>query len=448
MAITQDTSIPQLIARMNVPRMASYRDNLAFYKGEQWQGTARRRERRLTFNYAKTIVEKVTSYLLSEMGFAVDPLANDPETNDNARRLEEALYAVHDYNHLDLLDFDTELDTAILGDGCFKVTWDLRERKVRVTSPDVQGLYVWWAGDDLGRVWRVATRYELTKEEMFELYGVKVNKARASVIEAWTQTSFDLWLDGNLHERKTNPYGFIPFVIFPNLRVPKQFWGISDLPPLMEPSRELNRALSQLSMILELSGNPIAVLENVDSADDITVAPGAVWELPEKAKAYLLDLLAGGGVQLHVDYLQALYRTLHDLGETPRSAFGDNARNLSGVALEVDIQPLLQKVKRKRLIRGVAYKQRCEMILRLLALFDPERLGAEWDPWRYRIRPVWGTIVPRDRSRMVTDERLLIGSGIHSRRRAADNLGVENPEAEFERWLEEERAAAGISGGL
>ncbi len=41
----------------------------------------------------------------------------------------------------------------------------------------------------------------------------------------------------------------------------------------------------------------------------------------------------------------------------------------------------------------------------------------------------------------MTDERALVASGIHSRRRAADALGVEDPDAEFTRWLEEERRA-------
>ena len=34
-------------------------------------------------------------------------------------------------------------------------------------------------------------------------------------------------------------------------------------------------------------------------------------------------------------------------------------------------------------------------------------------------------------------------SGIHSRRRAADELGVDDPDAEFSRWLEEQ----GMVGG-
>ncbi len=61
----------------------------------------------------------------------------------------------------------------------------------------------------------------------------------------------------------------------------------------------------------------------------------------------------------------------------------------------------------------------------------------------YRSRAVWGAVLPLDRSRLVEDERVLVASGIHSRRRAADELGVEDPEAEFRRWLEERGMEAG-----
>ncbi len=45
--------------------------------------------------------------------------------------------------------------------------------------------------------------------------------------------------------------------------------------------------------------------------------------------------------------------------------------------------------------------------------------------------------------RVVGDERALVAAGIHSRRRAADELGVADPDAEFSRWLEEQ----GMVGG-
>ena len=199
----------------------------------------------------------------------------------------------------------------------------------------------------------------------------------------------------------------------------------------MEPARELNRAFSQLSMILELSGNPIAVLENIEDASDITVQPGAVWEVPESSRAYLLDLLQGGGVRLHTEFIDLVYRALHDLSESPRPSFGDNARGLSGIALDIELNPLVQKVRRKRLIRTSVYERRARMILRILE----RNRGLDFGPVRPKVN--WGPILPQDRSRLVRDEETLVRSGIHSRRRAMSNLGIQDPDRELTLLAEE-----------
>ena len=199
----------------------------------------------------------------------------------------------------------------------------------------------------------------------------------------------------------------------------------------MESQRELNRAMSQLSRILELSGNPIAVLENVEESEDIAVKPGAVWTIPEDAKAYLLDLLQGGGVSLHIDYINLLYRTLHDISESPRAAFGGTERDLSGVAMEIELHPLLQKVRRKRVIRTATYNRRNQMVLKLLEKYQGESFGVN------HLRVVWAPVLPQDMARLVSNEQTLVQTGIHSRRRAMDELGIQDPQHEFDRWLEE-----------
>ncbi len=446
---TETARVVGEISRMDHARLRSYRENLSFFRGQQWPGTVRRRERRLVFNYAKALVEKTASYLMTAPVSVVDPEDDAEAERERSRRAEKALAAIYESNNLAQLDFDNEIDVSVLGDGAYKVTWDPLERLVRVSAPDVQGLFAWWAGDDLARVWRVASRYTLSDDEARRAYGSAAsNGQRATgrrsvfdrgshtVVEVWTATTFELWLDSSQVDSRANPYGFIPFVIYPNLREPKQFWGVSDVEAVRESVRELNRALSQLSMILELSGNPIAVLENVTEAQDIAVRPGAVWELPEKARAYLLDLLQGGGIRLHADYVELIYRTLHDLGESPRTSFGDNGRGLSGVALNIELDPLLKKVQRKRLIRETAFRRRNEMCLRLLEQYT----GVSYAPYRSRI--VWGPLLPIDRSRLVADESRLVQAGVHSRRRAADELGVQDPEVEFRRWLEEQRQIA------
>ena len=425
---------PAELAKLDTDRLRGYQQLLDFYHSVQWEGREKWGERRLTFNYAKVVIDKVTSYLMSGINFAVDPVEDSDETRARARKAEEALYRVYEDNSLDQLDFETEIDCAVLGDACYKIIWDQEAKGVRVTAPDIQGIYAWRVGDDASRVWRVASKYSLTADEIEILYQIRPKGKTANVVELWTANEFELWLDTAQVEKKPNPYGFIPFIIYPNLTEPKRFWGTSDLSQIMEPQREFNRAMSQLSRILELSGNPIAVLENVEESEDIAIRPGAVWNVPEDARAYLLDLLQGGGVRLHIDYINLLYRTLHDVSESPRAAFGGTERNLSGVALEIELQPLLQKVRRKRVIRTSVYNRRSRIILRLLEKYQDENFGEN------HLRVVWNPVLPRDLMQLVSSEQTLVQSGIHSRRRAMDELGVQDPETEFGRWLEEREA--------
>jgi hypothetical protein len=418
---------PGILARMDASRLAAYRTNLSFYQGDQWQTTSRNRQ--LVFNYAKTTIDKLTSYLMQGLNLACYPSEDTAELKARARSAERLLIDVYEQNNLRQLDWETEIDAAVLGDGCYKVTWD--GERIRITAPNIAGIYAWWLGDDLSRVWRVASRYTLTAEELELLHGVAIKGKQAQVTELWTEAAFALYVDNDLIEEKANPYGFIPFIIFANLREPKAFWGTSDIPTLVGPQRELNRALSQLSRILELSGNPIAVLENVGSAEDISVKPGAVWTLPEDAKAYLLDLLQGGGIRLHIDYIDTIYRTLHDLSEMPRAAYGDISKELSGTALAIEMGSLIQKVTRKRTIRTATYHRRSEMILRLAELYQ----GASFEGITHRV--VWGPILPQDAARQAQNEQLLVQAGVHSRRTAMDEIGIQDPDEEFDRWLEE-----------
>ena len=101
------------------------------------------------------------------------------------------------------------------------------------------------------------------------------------------------------------------------------------------------------------------------------------------------------------------------------------------VALEIELQPLLQKVKRKSLIRAAAYNQRNRLILKLLEKYQNESFGDN------HMRVVWSPVLPQDMERLVTNEQILIQNGVHSRRRAMDEVGVKDPEMEFNCWLEE-----------
>ena len=73
------------------------------------------------------------------------------------------------------------------------------------------------------------------------------------------------------------------------------------------------------------------------------------------------------------------------------------------------------------------------MILSLIEKFT----AASFGPLSHRI--IWGPVLPPDRQRQVSNEVQLIQSGVHSRKRAMEEMGIPDPETEFENWLEERK---------
>ncbi|NWJ48710.1 MAG: phage portal protein [Chloroflexi bacterium] len=409
-------------------RRARYMRYLDFYKGNQWANTVPERagQRRLTANYARAFIKKGASFLLGAgvRYECADPLA------------QAALERLSGENSFDLLDYEAAIDSAVLGDGAFKVTLQ-QDGTVRIRGADVLNLACEWAGDDTRRLLRVTERYMLSADEAFELAGMLPLQGEVEVEECWTEQEFRVRLanDPRLDKVQPNPYGFIPYVVFPNERRPRMFWGDSDLVDILELCSEFNVRMSVMSQLLQFSGNPVLVLEGVDGSDGrLRVGPGAVWELPPDSRAYLLELLGQGGLQAHMDYISALHRALFDLAEMPHSAFArDVPGGVSGVALEMLLYPLVQKVRRKRQIWTEALERRARMGLRLLG-FSPDTA----------VRVIWADILPRDRATLVANEIALVGQGIHSRATANRLLGTENPEAEAEAALAEMQAGANM----
>jgi len=136
---------------------------------------------------------------------------------------------------------------------------------------------------------------------------------------------------------------------------------------------------------------------------------------------------------------------MHDLAEMPRTAFGDGSGTAkSGVALEVELQPMLQKIARKRAIWSVALHERARMVLSLYGLHGDEQAAKVVSPSSgYTISIVWPPILPSDRGELVQQETALVAADIHSRRRAMDLLGETDAEAEWAKVLDEKSEIRG-----
>ncbi len=390
-------------------RLQRYRRFLDFDNGKHDVGRLGFGQTPIVANYARVFVRKGASYLFPEpVAVAVDAPDDSPAAQTAAARIEATLAHVAHANDLGAADLATAIDAGVLGDGAFKVTWESYpsnpSRKgrgdggVRIVPVDVQTLFVESAPDDVRRM-RVVRQVRVVPRAAAEVtYSVALiagTSENVTVVEEWSDAAYRVLVDDVPVQDGANPYGFIPYLIFPNTPRPHEFWGVSDLADILEVNRALDRRLSILAQILELSSNPVTVLENVTGAQGVNVAPGALWELPENSKAYLLDLLAGGSVEQHLHYIEALYRIMDDLGEMPRMSFGEAGQARSGIALTVQLQPVVQKTNRKRLIWGAIVRRRAELTLRLLI----QRHALDLGPYTlddFALRAVWAPILPVD----------------------------------------------------
>lgn len=436
---------PGTLTAADEARFGNYAAALAFYHGTQWSTPARRGSRQLVFNYARTLIRKSASYIFpAPVSFSIAPDSDTPAAEQTANRAERLLVGVcHDLD-LARLDLALGIDAMVLGDAAVKVTWDEPRARPRVVAVDPATLIVQTAADDPRAIRDVTQAYGLTGTQIGAMLAHTSPEGsdggipdldpdrRYPVVERWSDDHWRLTVAGQTVRDEPNPYGWIPYVIATNDPRPVAFWGQSDLIDLVDVCVELNQRMTVLSRVLELSGAPIAVLENVDGSEGIAVGPGAKWELPEGAKAYLLDLLQGGGTEAHTSYIELLYRALHDLSETPRTAFGGSGQDLSGAALEVEIQPLVQKVGRKRRMWDAFFAHRNARLLDLLERFGQQELHG-----LRQTTTIWPPVLPNDTSSAVRDATSLVRTGIRSRRSAIASLGSTDPDAELARIADE-----------
>jgi hypothetical protein len=83
-----DNFKPADLSRRDTDRMRRYKGMLDIYQGVQWQGRERPGEKRLTFNYARVVIDKLTSYLMTGVKFVVGPSVDSDEGRQKARRNE------------------------------------------------------------------------------------------------------------------------------------------------------------------------------------------------------------------------------------------------------------------------------------------------------------------------------------------------------------------------
>lgn len=179
------------------------------------------------------------------------------------------------------------------------------------------------------------------------------NYARSGANGAWVQTTTpQVW-----------PYPFAPIIACQNLPNPNQFWGKPDLTPdIIEMNRVLNFIESNVSRIIKKHAHPWPWASGVDTRT-LDVTPGRVIGLPlPESKMGFLEISAAG-LASSMQFAGDLRSDMDEQSRVPAVALGRVADlprgNISGVALQLLFQPLIEKTVQKqrlygRLIRDVS----------------------------------------------------------------------------------------------
>lgn len=324
-----------------------------------------------------------------------------------------------------------ELGLAVDGDGITKVTWDA-SRGVRVVDVDPSAVYVERDAADPSTVALVAQQYEIAEGRTSPALPAGIGAAfgprgKTTITEVWTRDRWEIWRGEELSYAEENPYGgLIPYVVAANVRLAREWWGVSDVLPLVGLQDAINTGEHDLDWTMELAGN-VVVRTGVDDSKALAVRPGVVWDLPEKATASVLDLLTGNAVGQRLDYLSHLRDVAHSLSRVPHVSVGDAGigSTVSGLALQLQLGPLERLIATKRVSRTAALRERARLVASLGSQFGglPEIDGLPDVSWR--------DAIPSDRQGDLANSETELRLGRDAEAVLAD-IGVEDPRAELE----------------
>lgn len=422
-------TLPHRIASDNETndRLRRYERYRKYYDGEHDIVRRSRRHKR-----PRNLIDLMVDTIVAHLGHATVTWG----ANDKANTLDEHLQATLAANGAELLDETTEIGASVQGDAAYKVTYDDEQQRVRVATVDPAGLFIETAADDLTDIWHIAHSYELERSALPlvlpNLSTFTSNSRKVRVTESWTAGLWQIWLDNQLASSVPNPYGELPYVVFPNVRVPWERWGRSDVARLIDHQDRYNDSGADLDDMMELA-HAVILMSGVDNADDLVVRPGAIWELPPNAKAELLDFLRNGAAAQRLEVLEALRSEMQQAARVPDLALGlKEVANVSGAALNIQLGPLLRLVARKRLSRSEALRRRAQLIARLGAKFQglPSDTGLTPDVY-------WTEALPSDRSVELANATAELNLGL-SRETALKRVGFDDAGAELDKRRQED----------
>jgi len=299
----------------------------------------------IRLNYARMIVDKGVSFLFGkQIGFELD------ETEETES--EEWLDTCWEANNSMTLLQNAALCGGVTGHSFIKII--PREPYPRLVVIEPETVTVSLAPDDAEQILSYQIQYPSKDPTTGKPIGVRQvierDNQRWVITDQIGDTENLRW---NTVSESIWPHAYSPIVHCQNLPSPGEFWGMSDLEDdVLEIISAINFIASNTARIISYHAHPKTWGKGF-TAKELKIGVDESIILPsDKAELHNLEMQSDLGSSLAM--LDRLRQALHEISRVPEVATGnlERAGSLSGVALQILYQPLLEKTETKRLLYG------------------------------------------------------------------------------------------------
>ena len=357
-------------------RLARYREYWNFYEGYHWETIGDTGKQQVTENYCRAFVNKFTAF---EFGHGFN-IKMKPELEED---ILPYLNFVWDDNSKEVLSTVLGQTKAVTGEAWIQVAFEPKMLDGGIPNPAFDDPYDEY---EVGRVRLLVVQpnivfpeyensYDKDKlKKVTVMYPVKKypNDPNSTELiiykQIWDKEVCLEYLGSELVGQFPNRYGVIPFIQVKNFELAGRTYGISDLEDLIPLNMELNLKKSDISEIIDYHSAPITVVFGA-RVGQLEKGANKVWGgLPKDGRVENLSL--NSDLSASNSYVADTKQAMHEVGGVPEGALGKetNISNTSGVALQVQLMPLIERVGEKQKASKTALAKVNKLILKILVV--------------------------------------------------------------------------------
>lgn len=458
-----------------------YKTLREFYKGRQWAYQKEEGETMRTYNFSFTIVENMTAFLTNEPPQMLCPPAD--VTSAIERKMAEGrsklLNAIHEENKLGLMFQRAARTGSIYGDTYifgaypeFETTmedeFDEETQMQKVTErKTLRRIRYWaverpwtirpmWRTDDYTEMYGFVKRYRIFTKELENLFGAEIQAAgfkmppkgeqdteklameemddlpRLTVKEVWTEDEWLLMIGNGdtIIKYIKHDWGFVPLHYIPNIHLPGEARGTSDLENVLDPQQEYNERTSDFGDLIKELARPTYWGKNLGSVSEVRSGQTVIYEFGEDAE--LQAMPKSGDPAALANYSGERKNDIINLSGMNQVLYpGNQVLQATGRALSVVMQGVNNKIALRKGWWEAAFKELNKQILFLAELYIPRA--------NLIINGNYNTdvFISSVLMRSVTDELNKFNARTQSLTTTQKNIGIANPSEEQKLMKEE-----------